>query len=505
MSRPLSSLTRRELLRRAGALGLTGPGAALGLNLAAMGQASAAGAGDYKALVCIFLTGGNDALNTVLTTDATNWGHYGAARGTTALGIALAAPGTPAAASGSLNARLGGALPITPATTSDGRPVALHPCLGAVRDLFEGGRLAVLGNVGPLVGPTTKAAYQARQVAVPAKLFSHNDQQAMWQSFAPEGGTRGWGGQFADALLSQNRNAMFSALSLSGNAVWLAGQTAQPYQMAPEGAVRIGGSTGLVYGSAAVQQKMQALMRSARNNSVLERDHARMVGRSIDAETLLSGALPGVTAGPWGSNASAAADPLLQFRNPTNNTLQYNPLSHQLQGVARSIAARTSLGMNRQVFFVSLGGFDTHDDQVNRQAVLLAQLNQALKYFDTTLQSMGVDDSVTTFTASDFGRTLACNGDGTDHGWGGHHFILGGAVRGGELYGRLPVLGPNIGGSAFDSPDLLNSGLLLPSTSVDQYAATLGRWLGLGDSTLLGLLPGLRNWSTAQRNLGFMA
>lgn len=506
MTRQLSTLSRRELLRRAGALGLAGPGAALGLNLAAMSNASAAGASDYKALVCIFLQGGNDALNTVLNTDADTWSHYTAARGTALDGIALAAPGTPANLGSSfMNARLGGVLPITPVSGGDGRAMALHPVLGGVRDLFNARRVAIVGNVGPLVGPLSKAAYQGGVAARPAKLFSHNDQQSTWQSFAPEGSTRGWGGLFADALMAGNQKSMFSTLSVAGSAVWLAGNQARPYQMSPAGPVRIGGSTGSVFGSSVAQQKMQAIMRSVRNNQVLEREHAAVVSRSIDAEAVLAGALPGITSGPWGSQAIPTADPLLQYRDPSTGVVQINPLAFQLQGVARSIAARSTLGMSRQVFYVSLGGFDTHDSQGPTHANLLARLAHAMQYFDKTLTAMGVDQNVTTFTASDFGRGLSSNGDGCDHGWGGHHFVMGGAVRGGALYGRLPTLGASDGRNGYDSPDLLNSGALLPTTSVDQYASTLGRWLGLSDSTLAGILPGLGNWSVASRNLGFMA
>lgn len=506
MSQASTPISRREWLRRTSALGLSGPGAAFGLNLAALGQASAATAEDYKALVCVFMMGGNDAINTVMNTDASSWATYVATRGTPSTGIGLAAPGTQGIANGAnTHLQLGGVLPIAPASTGDGRELALHPGLRAVRDLFAARRLSILANVGPLIGPVTKAAYEARSAALPAKLFSHNDQQATWQSFAPEGSTSGWGGRLMDQLMSGNQRAMFSTVSLSGNAVWLSGQQAHPYQLVPAGAVRVGGSTGAVYGSTAVQQKMQSLMRNVRTNSVLAREHAAVAARSMDAEGLLTGAMPPVGSGPWASSATSATDPLLQYLDPVTQVQKLNPLAYQLQGVARMIAARGTLGMRRQVFFVSMGGFDTHDAQVTSQASLLARLNHALQYFDRTLQQMGVDDNVTTFTASDFGRTFASNGDGTDHGWGGHHFIMGGAVRGGELFGRMPVLGTRLDGTRFNSNDLLASGTLLPSTSVDQYAATLGRWMGVSDSALLDIMPGLRNWNASQRNLGMFA
>jgi uncharacterized protein (DUF1501 family) len=508
MTRSISPLTRRELLRRGAVLGLSQPVLSglggLGLSLAAMGPAAAANTGGYKAMVCLFLMGGNDAYNTVLATDTASWAAYNAAREGGLEGIALAAPGTPAG-TGSLHSRLGGVLPISP-LNAQGRTLALHPVLGGVRDLFASQRLAIVSNVGPLVGPTTKAAFVAGTAARPPKLFSHNDQQSVWQSFSGEGATRGWGGQMADRILSANGRSMFTSVSLSGSAVWLSGQSARPYQMTADGAIHLGGSDGRVYGSATVRQKMMALMTSTRDNSILQREHAAVSARSMEAEAVLSAALPGAGAGPWGTGGLAPGqpDPLLMYRDPETGAMTANPVAQQLQAVARMVAARSTMGMARQVFFVGIGGWDTHDTQQSRHARLLAQLNHALRYFDTTTQAMGVDDFVTTFTASDFGRTFAGNGDGCDHGWGGHHFVMGGAVRGGDVYGKLPVYGTADGSGGFTSDDQLRAGALLPSTSVEAYAATLGRWFGLTDSELLAVLPGLSRWNVSQRNLGFL-
>jgi uncharacterized protein (DUF1501 family) len=510
MNRPLSNPTRRELLRRGVLLGLGQPVlSGLGgfsLSLAAMGPAAAANTSGYKALVCLFLTGGNDAYNTLLATDSASWSAYAAARAASSEGIALAPPGTPAnLASPSLHARLGGVLPIAPAH-AQGRSYALHPVLSGVRDLFAAGRLAWVSNVGPLLGPTTKAAFLAGTAPRPPKLFSHNDQQSVWQAFSTEGATRGWGGQMADRVLAGNARAMFTSVSLSGNAVWLSGQTARPYQLAPTGAIHIGGIDGKTFGSATVQQKMLALMRSTRDDSIAQREHAAVVARSIEAEALLADTLPGPGAGPWGTAGLSAGqvDPLLQYRDPETGALTLNPAAQQLQAVARMIAARGALGLARQVFFVGLPGFDTHDTQQQRHTRLLAQLNHALTYFDSVTQQMGVGHQVTTFTASDFGRTFAANGDGCDHGWGGHHLVMGGAVLGGDLYGRFPTYGLSDGRGGYLSDDQLETGALLPSTSVEAYAATLGRWFGLGDSELLAVLPNLRQWDASQRNLGFM-
>jgi uncharacterized protein (DUF1501 family) len=503
--------TRRALLRQGAALALAQPAlsglGAFGLSLAAMAPASAANTRGYKALVCLFLTGGNDAYNTLLATDSPSWAAYTAERETGNEGIALAAPGTPPSQDGkaSLHARLGGVLPISP-LNSQGRTLAVHPVLGSVQSLFSSQRLAFVSNVGPLVGPTSKAAFIAGTAPRPPKLFSHNDQQSVWQSFSAEGTNPGWAGMMADRLLAGNSNAMFTAVSLSGHSAWLSGQAVRSYQMGPGGAIHIGGADGLTYGSATVQQKMLGLVRGARNNSVIEREHSAVVGRSLEAEGVLSGAMPGAGAGPWGTPGlpPGQPDPLLQYLDPETGLMTPNPTAAQLQAVARMIAARSALGMARQVFFVGVSGYDTHDTQQQRHTRLLAQLNHALAYFDSVTTQMGVADMVTTFTASDFGRTFAANGDGCDHGWGGHHMVMGGAVRGGDIYGKLPVYGTADGHGGFTSDDQLAGGMLLPSTSVEAYAATLGSWFGLSNSELLTILPGLSKWNYSQRNLGFM-
>lgn len=504
MSHHLSPISRRALLRRVGALGVAGPAmSALGLNLAAMGQASAANATGYKALVCIFMQGGNDAYNTVLATDSASWSAYGTAREiSNASGIALAAPGTPAGGN-SLHSRLGGVLPIAPATTQSGRAFALHPVMGSVRDMFASHRVAVVANVGPLSAPTTKAGYLGN-AARPPKLFSHNDQQSYWQSFSAEGASNGWGGRMVDLLMANNTNSMFSAMSVTGNAVWVSGRQARPYQMAPSGAIRVGSADGLLFSSPVAQEKMRMLMRTTRDNQMLQRDHAAVSARSMDAEAILSRAMPATNGGPWGSVPAGSVDPLLNFKDPVSGAMTPNPLAQQLQAVARTIAARQTLGMARQVFFVSMPNFDSHDGQNESHAQNLAMLAHGMSYFDKTLTAMGVDQSVTTFTASDFGRTFASNGDGTDHGWGGHHFVMGGAVRGGDIYGAFPTYGTSDGLGSFTSDNQLAGGALLPTLGAANYAATLGKWLGLSDSELLGILPDLNTWNASQRNLGFM-
>jgi uncharacterized protein (DUF1501 family) len=510
MSQRCSAATRREFLRRAGALAASTAPAALPLAtlLAASGQAAAQAANDYKALVCVFLAGGNDSFNTVLATDAPSWATYQTLRNQAPESIALLSAGTLpdlSAAAGS-PARLGGVLPLTLA----GSNLAFHPLLGSLaRNFNVSKRLAVLANVGPLVQPTSKAQYASVAHAKPAKLFSHNDQQNLWQALAPEGARSGWGGRMADRLMGSNSQAMFTAISANGASVWLAGQTARQYQVSTNGAIHIG-SGGSLFGSTAAFSAMQQIMRSSRGSHVLERDLADVTARSVDAETLLSSALPAASIGAWGTAPASGSynadnDPLLRYISAITGNASANPLAKQLQMVARCIAARSTLGMKRQVFFVTLGGFDNHDNQNRNHADLMARLDHGLSYFDNVLTSMGAANLVTTFTASDFGRTFTSNGDGTDHGWGAHHLVMGGAVSSG-LYGTWPQLGAkNSANNDFDSsPDQLRNGALLPTTSVEQMGATMARWMGVSPAEALEIFPNLANFNASSRYLGFL-
>jgi uncharacterized protein (DUF1501 family) len=499
--------SRREFLRRASALSLAGSAAPFALNLAGIGSAAAQTTATYKALVCVFLYGGNDAYNMVLPTDTASWNNYITVRNQAPDPISLRAPGTVAVASAAVGSpdRLGGVLSITP-RRPQGRSFALHPSMSGVRDLFAAGRLGIVSNVGPLVRPTSKLQYKDTTFPKPAKLFSHNDQQSTWQAYAPEGATAGWGGRMADLLASNNASTTFTAISASGNAVWLAGRTILQYQVSTGGAIRIGGSGNSLFGSTIAFDKLRAVMTGVRSSHLMQRDHASVVSRSIAAESSLTAALPPATIAPYGTAGlpSGTADPLLQYDSPITGAKAVNPLAQQLQIVARIIGARTALGVKRQVFFVSLGGFDTHDAQNRSQADNMAKLSQGLKYFDATLGAMGVAPDVTTFTASDFGRTFTSNGDGTDHGWGSHHLVMGGAVHGGDLYGNFPAYGLPDGKGDFTSPNQIANGAMLPEVSVDQYAATLGRWFGVSDTQLLDLFPNLSQFDIGVRNLGFL-
>jgi uncharacterized protein (DUF1501 family) len=516
----LNDSSRRVFLRHAGAMSaLVGSAAApMALNLAALGSASAAVPGDYKAIVCLFFYGGNDAFNMLLPTDAASFGAYTTTRNQAPDSIALLAPGTapnPAAAAGS-PARLGGVLPITP-LNPQGRSYALHPMMGRLQGLFNTDkRLALLPNIGPLVLPTTKIQVNQSSHPKPARLYSHNDQQNTWQALGPEGVTRGWGGRLGDVLASTNTRPVFTAISATGNAVWLAGTDVKQYQVTTNGAIQLGVNTqGSVFGSTDVGAALLRVATTARTGHPLDADVAAVAARAIEAEANLRSSLRSPSDPLFGTPVAAGTtynqtnDPKLRYVNPNTGNSGGNGLAQQFQVVARLIDAALTggTGASRQVFFVSIGGFDTHDNQNPGQADLYARVDQALSYFDTALGNLGARDKVTTFTASDFGRTFTSNGDGTDHGWGSHHMVMGGAVKGGDLYGSFPTLGlKNANNSGFDSsPDQLNNGVLLPTTSVDQLGATLGRWFGVSDTQLADIFPNLANWDVSKRDLGFMA
>ena len=453
--------SRRAFMQRASALSIVGPAAGWALNLAALGQASAATAADYKALVCVFLYGGNDYANTLVPYDSSNYGLYNGLRpalayARSALDATALSPSTPLAG---------------------GRQYALAPELAPLLPLFDAGRLAVQLNVGTLVQPTTKAQYLAKSVLLPPKLFSHNDQQSVWQASSPEGATSGWGGRIGDLFEAGNGNATFTCVNVSGNAVFLSGKSAVQYQVSPTGSVPIKALASPLFGSAACSAALQTLITQDRSH-LLEAEYNRVTRRSIDANAqMATGLVP----------ASSITTPF-----PSGNAL-----ADQLKMVARMVASASALGAKRQVFFVSLGGFDTHDGLLTDHPVLLTNVANALTAFYQATVDLGVANQVTTFTASDFGRTLTGNNDGSDHGWGSMHFMLGGAVAGKRFYGTPPAV-------ANDGPDDVGQGRLLPTTSVDQYAATLGKWLGASDTDLLSLLPNLKNYDAGVRNLGFV-
>jgi len=455
---PLNA-SRRAFLRQASALSLAGTAAPFALNLASIGAASAATTADYKALVCIFLYGANDAHNTVAPYDAAGYATYAGVRGTLAWTQAELTPLVPTTA-----------LP-------DGRQVALPSALAPLAALFDAGQCAVVANVGPLVVPTDRTSFNNKSVPLPPKLFSHNDQQSVWQASVPEGAKIGWGGRIGDLLGSQNSNQLFTCNSLTGNAVFLSGQLVQPFQIDPaQGSIPFGAlNAGTLYGSAAGAAALRtALTRS--HMHLFESDLRNVNQRSIDSNTALAAAL--------------AMAPPLTTTFPASNTL-----ATQLAMVARIISVSAELGAKRQVFMVSLGGFDTHSGQDTTHPALLAQLAGAIDAFQKAMVELTAAQKVTLFTASDFGRTLTVNGDGTDHGWGGHHFVVGGAVKGKQVVGNYPDL-------TLNGPTDAGNGRLIPTTSVEQYAATLATWMGVSATDIPVILPNIGNFAT--QNLGFM-
>ena len=476
--------SRRAFLRRSGQLALSGTALPFALNLAAMGEAAAFDATDYKALVCVFFYGGNDYANTVVTYDDPSYNAYstirGGGAGQTAGGIALA------------KADLAATL-LNPTTAlPGGRQYALHPSMGGLAGLFNAGQAAVQLNVGPLVVPLTKTQYNSgdrKTYPLPPKLFSHNDQQSIWQSSSPEGSTVGWGGKTGDLALSSNSTSLFTCINVTGNAVFLSGDSALSYQVSSGGgAVAINGVKNNVYGSSAVKTALAALVQQSRSHT-LENEYNKVTTRAIGAEAQVTSGLAGVT----------LATPF-----PAGNSL-----ADQLKMVARLIGARNALGTRRQVFMVSIGGFDLHDNLIAQHPGVLGKVSDALTAFYKATVELGVANKVTAFTASDFGRTRASNGDGSDHGWGSHHLMVGGAVSGKAFYGTPPPV--SVGNTAAASDQWhVGQGRLLPSTSVDQYAATLAKWFGVADSEVTGILPNSSRFGAAAGrsdypfNLGFM-
>lgn len=441
------AMTRRDLLRSGARTLLTTTAAA---SLGHLGRVSAyAQSGtDYKALVCIFLFGGNDANNVVVPLDSTRYAAYQAVRQNLAI---------PAAQ-------------LLPAPALDGALYGLHPSMAALAPLYASPAqdLAVVANVGMLVRPTTREQYLGRAVPVPGNLFSHSDQQQQWQNAAPLGGvTTGWAGRVADKIVGLNYPSNFPpSIGVSGNSLQLIGQTTQPTTVQGEG-----------FGLDGSDDSAQAVARDAAlreiltvsSGAVLVQASSQVLGDALKVAQLVD-------------DATSNATPLVtQFPN--------TGLGQQLAQVARIIQVRAALGLKRQIFFCSLGGFDTHSGQLGTHANLLTELSQAMLAFYNATGELGVRDGVVTFTESEFSRTFQPNGTiGTDHAWGGHQIVMGGAVRGGDLYGRFPTLalrGPD------DSGD---RGNWIPSVSLDQYGATMAQWFGVPAAELASVFPNLANF-----------
>ncbi len=472
----MSNFSRRSFLTASGAIGLLGGSGLLNI---VNNTAHAANTSGYKALVCVFLKGGMDHADTILPYDQAS--HQALA------GLRQDLFSAYGVGTGTSSRDRENLLELVPDNDADfgGRRFALPPELSPIKDLFDAGNAAIIGNVGPLIEPTSRTAMSNHSAQIPKRLFSHNDQQSTWMSQSTEGAQYGWGGRFADATSGSDLDGAgrFAAISTSGNDVFLSGENIRQFSAPRKSSDSIRYLSQRWYlGSGSSSDAARQLLKEHFSNSGLDnsnifmKDHATYNARAISNLDVFLPALE--AAGDFGSEIPSTK------------------LGKQLQTVARTISVNQQLGTNRQVFYVTMGGFDTHSNQARSLPELHTQLAQAISGFYAALASINMQNSVTLFTASDFGRTTVDNGDGTDHGWGAHHFVVGDAVQGRRIYGTIPEA--DLSSEAYTA----SRGRLIPSVSVDQYAATLGSWFGLADSELHAVLPNLQNFSDG--NLGFV-
>ncbi|MEO0881994.1 MAG: DUF1501 domain-containing protein [Pseudomonadota bacterium] len=473
----MTHLNRRHFLTGSAATFAGGTGM---LGLLNQNKAWAADTSGYRALVCVFLFGGLDHADTVFPFDQPSYNLLADVRD----GLFDRYDSE----DDEFSRDRDNLLPITPSNAADfgGRSFALSPQMPEMQALFQSGEMAIVGNVGPLIEPTDRTSFDNETVQLPPRLFSHNDQQSTWMALGVEGSRLGWGGQFSDAALASDStaNSLFASISTRGNTVFLAGDTSQPFAASNNGGTEelditerrflLGGNSRFDAQRAAIEAFYNT--RDFGSSGTMRRDFNSMIVGGIDNVRRFS----------------AARDNLVPF----STVFPDSQLGRQLRTVAETIEVRNTLEVNRQIFFVGIGGFDTHSDQAERLPGLQIQVSQAINAFRDAMVERGLWNDVTLFTASDFGRTTIDNGDGTDHGWGGHHFVLGGSVTGGRILGDIPT--PNVL-SANYTP---TSGRLIPSVSVEQYAATLGSWFGLNDDELNAALPNLSRFQNA--NLGFV-
>lgn len=459
-------ISRRQFLGQAScaAVGSTALFSTL-LNLRMANTAAAQGvpaSGDYKALVCLFFAGGCDSYNMLMPYGDAEYNEYAAIRGDLAL-----------------NKAVNEILPLTLANPI-GKELGVHHQMPEIQSLFNNGNAAWLANVGTLVEPTTKAQYQAESVILPLGLYSHSDQIRQWQTSVPQDTSAiGWGGRTADLLHSLNNNDNISMnISIAGNNTWQAGNEVFEYSISPNGSVGRSNYDQPWGVNPAMSSAIDHQL-AADYKNLFESTFAKSSKGAIDAHLEFSAAIDGV------------ADFQTEFPN--------NYLANQLQMVARSIAAHTDLSMQRQTFFVQFGGWDHHDEVLNNMNGMVPMVSQAIDAFYSALGEINEQNNVTLFTASDFGRTLTSNGEGSDHAWGGNHLVVGGAVNGGNVYGSYPDL---YEGSTLDT----GRGRLIPTTSVDAYFGELALWFGVSPQDLPTVLPNVTNFYTpsATGPLGFM-
>lgn len=466
----MSQITRRRFLGQSACAGFSLSGllstmGTLRLLNASVAAQTAPPPGDFKALVCLFLYGGNDANNVIVPRDTAGYGAYARDRGI------LAIPRT-------------GLIPLT-LSGGDGRDFGLHPSLSRLGGIFNAGRLGFVCNVGTLVAPITKAEFMSGGAAVPAYLFSHSDQQVQWQTSVLDTPRKiGWGGRLADLLQTLNAGSQISMnISLAGTNYFQIGEEVFQYHVSNDGS--IGLNQYDAPWSPVVEQYAGARGILGQSYShIFEQEYVNVMGRAVANDTLLKSVLATV---PMYSEKFAAS---------TNAEGELNDFAGQLRMILRLISAQSALGMRRQIYFAALGGFDTHDDQLNDHAGLLHVLDNAVADFHQATIDLGVANNTTLFTASDFNRTYNSNGKGSDHAWGSHHFVCGGAVQGGRLYGEMPVLetsGPS---------DTGDRGAWIPGVSTDEYSATLAKWFGVAPGDLANVVPNIGRF--ARPDLGFM-
>lgn len=456
----MKRINRREFLKKTGAAAATGAALAHMPGMAySQGMGVAAPFNDYKALVCVFMFGGNDSYNMVVPRSNAEYNVYAASRQNMAI------------AQGDL-------LAINPLTSS-GVDYGLHPTMGGIQSLFEQGRAAFINNIGPLVEPTTKTEFFNKSVALPPQLFSHNDQQDQWHSLrGTVPSNTGWAGRMADLIrLNVANQQLATNVSTFGSSLFQSADETIAYIMGNTGPVPFTGFSNSGDPNDLFYQQRLAFERvlNAQHDTIYERGFADIQRRAVDTVDLVSDALDQA--------------PVL------NTVFPQSQLGNQLNTVARMIAVRDVLQMERQVFFVATGGFDTHDNQVQAQPGLIGGVSGAISAFYDATVELGIADSVTTFTQSDFARTLTSNGDGTDHAWGGVQFVVGDTVAGRDMYGTYPDL-------ALNGNDDVGGGRMIPTTSADQYAATLARWFGVEEIDIPTVAPNIGNFGV--QDLGFL-
>ena len=417
----------------------------------------------YKALVCLLLNGGNNGHNWVVPLSPAPYAQYVAARNSLAL------------ANSSL-------LPLN-GTASNGYTYGIHPSCPELQTLYNSGKAAFVCNVGTIIQPTTKAQAQAASVALPPQLFAHLDQQTEWLTAVPQSLTHyGWGGQIADLFLAQGlKTNLAYNIDIGGTNYWQQGKDTNPYVLGTGSVPTLAAANNPYYRNGTrAQATLDLLSQAAQDPNLLVQEYAGILNTSAQKETYIGNALK--SAGSISTPFPAAGE-------------NDSGLGAQLQQVANVIKAQSYIGDSRQMFFVQLNGFDTHNGELATQNQLLGYVSRYVNAFSQAMVDLNMQNNVTLFTVSDFGRTLTSNSDGSDHGWGNHHMVVGGAVQGGKLYGAMPDL--TIGGA-----DDFGQGRMIPSTSVDQHAATLARWFGVADSDLDSIFTNLKNFQT--RNLGFL-